>query len=140
MSKPLTDLVNFGIGAVQTIQEESLSILENIKKRIEELEAAGASTQSENANKIRKLASDLGARFGQPQATSKPKKAAAKPKAAKSAKAKTATKATSAAAAKPSAKTKKTSTAKPAAKAAGTKSAAGGTRKKALKSAAENLK
>jgi hypothetical protein len=52
MSKALTDIVNFGIGAIQTIQEESVQVLENIKKRVEELEAAGASSQSENAKKL----------------------------------------------------------------------------------------
>ena len=66
MSKALTDLVNFGIGAVQTIQEESVQVLENIRKRVEELEATGASSQSENAEKLRGLASGLGAKLNNP--------------------------------------------------------------------------
>ena len=135
MSKALTDIVNFGIGAIQTIQEESVQVLENIKKRVEELEAAGASSQSENAKKLRTLASDLGAKLNQPtpgkKSASAPKKSAAAAKAKKPAKAaKTPKKATTAS---------KSKAATAAKKAPAKKSTTGPTRKKALESAAESL-
>lgn len=134
MSKALTDIVNFGIGAIQTIQEESVQVLENIKKRVEELEAAGASSQSENAKKLRTLANDLGAKLNQPSPGKKP---ASSPKKSAAAAAKKPTKTSSAP--KKTATASKSKTATTAKKAPAKKSTAGATRKKALKSAAESL-
>ncbi|MCS6971901.1 MAG: hypothetical protein NZL89_02665 [Leptospiraceae bacterium] len=64
MEQTVNNIVSFGIGAYETLRAAAEELLKNLEKEVNELIAAGANVQTEEAVKIRAAATDAAQQLG----------------------------------------------------------------------------